>query len=335
MQAGKLPNDLLAKLLGDLSSRDPRVILGPGIGRDAAVIDNGGPKLLVAKSDPITFASDLIGEYAVHVNANDIACTGATPSWLLATVLLPEGSTPELAESIFLQLQDTCDALEIEIVGGHTEITIGLDRPIVSGAMLGEVARDRLVRPDGAKEGDAVILTKGIAIEGTAVLAREAADRLRRLGVDDDILARGADYIVSPGISVVEEARAACEAAEVHAMHDPTEGGLATALYEMAEACDAGITIEAGAIEVLAETRAICTAADLDPLGLLASGSLLIAVPDRDCARVIEAIESEGVSARRLGTITERGAGVIMFDEDGTVVPRFATDEVARFLSGP
>lgn len=335
MQAGKLPPHLLSKLLDRLPRRDPRVVLGPGIGRDAAVIDNGGPKLLVAKSDPITFASEMIGRYAVHVNANDIACTGATPSWFLATVLLPEDSTPELAESIFQQMQEACEALEIEIVGGHTEITIGLARPVVSGAMLGEVDRDRLVRPDGAQPGDALILTKGIAIEGTAVLAHEAAHRFRALGVSEAELERGADYILSPGISVVTEAKAACRAVNVHAMHDPTEGGLATALYEMSEACGAGIAIERAAIEVLPETRAICKAAGLDPLGLLASGSLLIAVADSDCAAAVHAIESEGVPARRLGTIVERETGVIMIDEDGTVVPRFAADEVARFLSGP
>lgn len=335
MQAGKLPHDLLAALLGDLPRHDTRVLLGPGIGRDAAVIDNGGPKLLVAKSDPITFASDLIGRYAVHVNANDIACTGATPCWFLATILLPEGSTPELAETIFQQMQDACGALGIEIVGGHTEITIGLDRPIVSGAMLGEVEHDKLVRPDGAKPGDALILTKGIAIEGTAVLAREAAGRLNALGVSPDALNRAAEYILTPGISVVAEAMAACAATDVHAMHDPTEGGLATALYEMSEACGAGSAVERSAIDVMPETRAICEAAGLDPLGLLASGSLLIAVADADCDAAIAAIESEGVTARKVGTITDEGAGVIMLGEEGAVVPRFATDEVARFLSSP
>jgi hydrogenase maturation factor len=335
MQAGKLPHDLLARLLAGLPHRDPRVLLGPGIGRDAAVIDAGGPNLLIAKSDPITFASDLIGWYAVHVNANDIACLGARPSWFLATVLLPEGSTPELAESIFKQLLDACDAIGAELVGGHTEITIGLDRPLISGAMLGEVARDRLVRPDGARPGDALILTKGIAIEGTAVLAREAAARLRALGVGDATLAAAAEYIHSPGISIVKEAQAACDAATVHALHDPTEGGLVTALYEMAEASACGILVDTGVIPVLAETQRICTAADLDPLGLLASGALLIGVAEEDCETALRAIETAGVGSVKLGTFVAGEARVIIDGEDETVVPRFAVDEVARFLSGP
>ncbi len=182
LQTGKLPNEALAALLAKLQHRDPRVLIGPGIGVDAAVIDNGGPKLLVAKSDPITFATDHIGTYAVHVNANDVACLGARPAWFLATILLPESATPQLAESIFGQIASTCEALGIELVGGHTEITHRLQRPIVSGALLGEVERERLVRPGGARPGDCVILSRGIAIEGTAVLAREAeAEWGRRL----------------------------------------------------------------------------------------------------------------------------------------------------------
>src|SRR5438552_1300454 len=174
MDVGKLPHDLLATLLDRVHVRDPRVLVGPGIGRDAAVIDTGSPLLLVAKSDPITFAGDLIGWYAVHVNANDIACTGARPEWLLATLLLPEHAKRELAESVFEQLVEACDALEIELVGGHTEISAGLTHPLVIGAMLGEVDRNRLVRPDGGRPGDALLLPKGLAIEGTGLLSGEA-----------------------------------------------------------------------------------------------------------------------------------------------------------------
>ena len=170
---GKLPADVLARLLENIQPADPRVIVGPGIGLDAAVIDMGD-RLLVAKSDPITFATDSIGWYAVQVNANDIATTGATARWFLATLLLPEShADAAMAESIFSQIHSACAAISVSLVGGHTEITYGLDRPIVVGAMLGEVTRDRLVRPSGAQPGDALLLTKGIAVEGTAIIARE------------------------------------------------------------------------------------------------------------------------------------------------------------------
>jgi hydrogenase maturation factor len=334
MDVGKLPNDLLASLLGKVQSRDPRVVLGPGIGRDAAVIDNGGPKLLVAKTDPVTFASDLIGWYAVNVNANDIACMGARPAWLMTTILLPDGASAQLAETIFDQVTQACEALEIELVGGHTEITYRLDRPIVVGALLGEVERDRLVRPDGARPGDALILTKGIAIEGTAVLAREAVDELRRAGMTPSDIDAGKAYIFDPGISVVKEAIAAGKAVRVHAMHDPTEGGLATALYEMAAASGTGVSVHDERIRILPATRRLCDAAGLDPMGLLASGALLLAVADEDATKALESIRSAGVPAERIGTLLHQEDGVIM---EGNIkprpVPRFARDEVARFLT--
>lgn len=336
MDVGKLPNELLASLLKRVDQRDPSVIVGPGIGRDAAVIDTGGPKLLVAKSDPITFASDMIGWYAVHVNANDIACTGATPSWFLATVLLPEGAEASLAEAIFEQLTAACRDLGVQLVGGHTEVTLGLTRPIVAGAMLGEVERDRLVRPDGGRPGDALILTKGIAIEGTGVLAREAGERLQRLGVSTEEIEEAKRYIVDPGISVLKEAGAACAASTVHAMHDPTEGGLATALHEMAEANQCGIVVEEEAIEILPLTLRVCEAADLDAFGLLASGALLLAVAEEECAEALQAIEGAGVPARRIGSLASAEAGVIMVGDSGrSYVPRFPRDEVARFLTQP
>ncbi len=335
MRAGKLPNELLARLLDRIPGGDPRVVLGPGIGRDAAVIDTGGPKLLVAKADPITFATDLIGQYAVHVNANDVACMGARPAWFMATVLLPEGSSSALAEAIFDQMLEACESLGIQLIGGHTEITYGLGRPIVAGALLGEATRGGLVTPAGARPGDALILTKGIAIEGTSVLAREAGDRLLALGLGVQELQEAREYITRPGISVVREATAAASAVTVHAMHDPTEGGLATALYEMAEAARVGMLIQGEAIPVLRHTRIICELAGLDPLGLLASGALLLAVAQADCPRALSAIEAEGARATRIGTLTGPEEGVIIeYNGQRKPVPRFERDEVARFLSG-
>jgi hydrogenase maturation factor len=260
---------------------------------------------------------------------------GATPAWFLATVLLPEGCSRALPEAVFGQITETCAALGIELVGGHTEMTYGLERPIVVGAMLGEAERDGLIRPDGARPGDALILTKGIAIEGSAVLAREAADRLAGAGIARETIERAAAYLADPGISVVAEARAACAAASVHAMHDPTEGGLATALQELATACGAGLRVDANAIAVLRECRALCDAAGLDPLGLLASGALLIAVADEDSARVIASIEEIGVPAARIGSLVAPEDGVIMMaNGKPRPMPVFARDEVARFLAG-
>ena len=209
MQAGKLPLELLSQLLAKVDVKDPRVFLGPKPGEDAALIDFGD-KYLVAKTDPITFATDLIGWYLVQVNANDLAVMGATPKWLMATLLLPEGTVPELAEDIFDQLLEACSALDITLVGGHTEVTYGLPRPIAVGALLGEVAKDRVVLSSGARPGDRIVLTKGVAIEGTAILAREAPDALRKAGVGANTVDRAREFLFSPGISAVPDAGIAC-----------------------------------------------------------------------------------------------------------------------------
>jgi len=329
---GKLPAELLARLLSRVVRRDPRVLLGPTLGEDAALIDLGD-RVLVAKADPVTFATDRIGWYAVHVNANDVACMGARPAWFLATILLPQGAPEALAEEVFAQIESACEALGVTLVGGHTEVTYGLDRPIVAGAMLAEAAAGRIVRNADARPGDHLVLTKGIAIEGTALLARDAADHLRRRGFGETSLERARALLDRPGISVVREALLACDTAPVHAMHDPTEGGLATALHEVAAASGLVAEVQAEAVTVLPETEEVCRALALDPLGLLASGSLLIAVAEADCERVGAALSKAEIPAACLGRLIEGTAGVII-DERGERrdIPHFRRDELARFL---
>ncbi len=331
MKAGKLPADLLSRLLARLPA-DPRVLLGPGIGRDAAAIDLGSDRVLVAKADPVTFATEQIGRYAVHVNANDVACLGARPAWFLATVLLPEGAKPELAEEIFEQIRSACEELGAVPVGGHTEITLGLQRPVVAGAMLGETTRDALVRPDGARPGDHLVLTKGMALEGTALLARDAPDELRAHGVPEPVIEASARLLVTPGISIVREALAACRAVRVHALHDPTEGGLATALLELAQASGLQARLRPDDVAVLPETSAVCAALGLDPMGLLASGALLISVAPDDCDAVRAAVGREGFVAACIGDLASGPPDAIIDSRNQQPLPRFERDELARFL---
>ena len=333
LQAGKLPPRLLAELLGAIESADPRVALGPKVGEDAALIDMGD-RYLVAKSDPVTFASDELGAYLVQVNANDVAVMGATPRWLLVTLLLPEGARPETARAIFDQLRGACAALGVSLVGGHTEITHGIERPLAIGAMLGEVAKEDAVLTSGAQPGDAIVLTKGFAIEGTAILARESADALRAAGMDDGAIERAARLLFEPGISVVRDAVIARDAVRVHSMHDPTEGGVATALREMCEAAQVGVVVESGALPVLAECEAVCAALGLDPLGLIASGALLAAVSSADAQSLVAALEREGIPARVIGRVTEQAEGMRLRTPHGErELPSFDRDELARFLS--
>ena len=331
MDVGKLPMEVLARLLSGTAQADQRVLQGPGIGADAAVIDMGD-RLLIAKADPVTFATDRIGWYAVQVNANDIACMGGVPKWFLATVLLPEGAPESLAVDVHEQITEACAALGVTLVGGHTEITYGLTRPIVSGSMLGEATRDTVVWPGGARPGDAIILTQGIAIEGTSVLAHEAAEALLAGGMSKAEVSAAAGLLDAPGISVVRAARAAASAG-VTAMHDPTEGGLATGLAELATAAKAGLEVDGAAVRVLPETRAVCRALGLDPLGLLASGSLLASAAPERADEVLAALHAEGVEAAVIGRVTEASAGLRLRSADGVRdLPSFPRDELARYM---
>ena len=323
---------MLSRLLDRLGARDPRVALGPKAGEDAALIDLGD-RYMVATTDPITFATDLIGWYVVQVNANDVAVMGATPRWLMATLLFPEGTREAEVERVFDQLREACEGLNIALIGGHTEIAVDIPRPIAVGAMLGEVAKDRVVLTSGAKAGDSIVLTKGVAVEGTALLARAAAPALRDAGVSGDTIERARNMLFSPGISVVREAAIACDSVDVHAMHDPTEGGVATGLIEMATASGVGAAIKTGQLHVLPECAEFCSALGLDPLGLIASGSLLAAVAPCDARKLVDSLAREGIAAFEIGRITDAAKGLKLLAPSGARdLPRFDRDELARYL---
>ena len=337
LPTGKLPLELLARLLARCAVRDPRVVVGPRVGEDAAVMDLGD-RYLVAKTDPITFVAEEIGWYAVHVNANDLAVRGARPCWFLMTLLLPEGHADEAVLGVIVdQVEEACRGIGVTLVGGHTEVTQGVTRPILAGTMLGEVEPRALVRTAGARPGDAVLLTKGIAVEGTSILARECSGLLAERGVAPALLARAREFLHHPGISVLADARIAVEAATVHAMHDPTEGGLASGLLELALAAQVGLRIRREAIPVLPECRTVCEALGLDPLGLIASGALLLTCPVGDVDRLLAAWRAAGISAGVIGEVTPRETGCLLADATGAQpLPRFARDEVARlFDEGP
>jgi hydrogenase maturation factor len=335
LPAGKLRAEHLQALFDRHPVKDPRVVVGPKVGEDAAVLDVGD-RYLVATTDPITFATDEIGWYALQVNANDVAVRGARPRWFLATLLLPAGATDEpLVERLFAELHAACDELEVTLVGGHTEITPGLDRPVVVGTMLGEVAKDRLVTTGGARVGDAVVLTKGVPLEGAALIARERGAEALARGVAPKVVRRARDFLRAPGLSVRPEAELACELAEVHAMHDPTEGGIATALHELAAAAGVGLRIDRERIVTLPEGVELCRAFGLDPLGTLASGALLLTLGPADAGVVIHALAREAIDSHFIGQVVPREEGVTLVS--GTrrePLPLFPQDEVTKLFGG-
>jgi hydrogenase maturation factor len=331
---GKLSPELMSDLLGrhTFSFPDDRVLVYPGVGEDAAVIDVG-ERWLVAKTDPITFASDEIGWYAVHVNANDIAAAGGVPRWFLSTLLLPEGAADQaLVERIMGQIASACRSLGVVPCGGHTEVTYGLDRPIVVGAMLGDIVPGNLVRSCDVQVGDVVLLTKGVAVEGTAIMAREREQELGAL-FSAEFLRRCKGFLHDPGISVVRDALIAAEAAPVHAMHDPTEGGVATGLWELALASGVGLEVDAARIPVFEETQLLCEALELNPLGVIASGALLIAVSSADVEAVRTALIGAGIEVEPIARATPPEQGCVLRMLQGLEpLPRYDQDEIARLF---
>lgn len=332
---GKLPLEQLRSLLRHSPQHDPRLLIGPQIGEDAAVID-AGDRCLVVSTDPVTFATDQIGRYAVHVNANDVAVMGARPLWFFVVMLLPENrTTPELVEAIMADVRTTCEELGVALGGGHTEVTHGLDRPILVGQMLGEVATDRLVRKTRIAVGDQILLTQGVAIEGTAILARERAELLRdRIGAD--VLARAARFLIEPGISVVSVALEAASVGEaVHAMHDPTEGGLAMGLIELVSAVGFGLRVIRERIPVFPETDTICSALALDPLRLIASGALLVAVAPDKVDAVLTIIQARGIPVAVIGEVRPSDENITIMTKGNIEPIKLADrDEIARAFEG-
>ena len=307
LRPGKIPLEMLKKLVNRYRGvNDLRVIIGPNIGLDAGAIAFGR-KALVASSDPVTLAQEEIGWYAVHINANDVAVMGARPRWFLADVLLPEGKAN--AEDIFKQVDRACRELSATVVGGHTEVTIGLDRPIVIGTMLGEVPKDRLLSSADARVGDRIVLTKGIAIEGTAILAQEKGEELARaFGLK--FVRRARRYLYNPGISIVREAMIAARMG-AHAMHDPTEGGLLGGLYEMMMASGVGVELAEDDVPIFSESKKAAAHFRLDIFRLIASGCLVVAASARIARRLIKEYERQGIAAAEVGRFTRRGFSVL------------------------
>jgi hydrogenase expression/formation protein HypE len=328
---GKLPNDLLREYLNQFVFDDPSILINPGVGEDTAAVNITSEEVLVLKSDPITFATDSIGQYAVLINANDIATSGAKPRWFLTTLLFPCGVTPHEIRNVINELKAFCRQWDITLCGGHTEITDAVTRPVVTGMMAGTVARHDLIDKRNMAPGDCILLTKGVAVEGTAIIAREFGDRLKSLGMPDSEIDSSRQFLAS--ISIITEARIAAESGTVSAMHDVTEGGLANAAEELSIAGGYRIKIDMDAIPVFAETRQVCRLLGIDPLGLIGSGSLLICCRRTGCKSLMPAIRRAGIDVTCIGEVLAEGQGIVALKESQpTPWPRFEADEITRLF---
>ncbi|NDL59120.1 AIR synthase-related protein [Phytoactinopolyspora mesophila] len=323
--AGKLPADVLSRLLDDFGGAPDDVRLGPAVGEDACAL-NVGDHVVLAATDPITMTSRDIGRYAVIINANDIAVSGARPRWFLATVLLPVGADAEMVESVFAAMRPALDEVGAALVGGHTEVTSAVNQPVIVGQMLGIAEDGRFVTTSGAVPGDVVVQIAAAPVEGAAVLASEASDRLGALSADvlDDALRAAHD----PGISVVESALMARDLGAT-AMHDPTEGGLAAGLHELATAAGTAIRVDRDQVRWFEPGLQVCRALGADPWGTLASGCLLATFAPEQAEAAVDAFRSNDVPAAAIGVV-ESGAGVHDIDDDA--VPWPERDEALRVM---
>jgi len=341
---GKLPNDLLAEITLETAAGQD-ALLDPAVGEDVAAVPAGDGDVLVLKADPVTFATEHAGTYVVNINANDLATSGATGLWFLATVIVPPGTTAWTIREIIRETFAACTSRGIQLAGGHTEISDAVTRPVVSGMLAGKVRRDALLDKREMRAGDKILITGKPGIEGTAVIAAEKEPLLLRRGVDQDAISEAVSFVNR--LSVVEAAEVAVRAGGVVGMHDVTEGGVATALRELAYAGSCRLRVEMEQLEPYAVTRKLCNALDIDPLGLIGSGSLLIACRPGAEGRIVAALRKHGVDVSVAGEATEklsqteRGAAfrddaLVHAYRDGRAAgfPAFAVDEIARLFSG-
>ena len=312
MKVGKVPPEILKQyIFGNLGKTRNDVLVHSSLGEDCSVIDFGD-EVCVLSTDPITGAVQDIGRLAVHISCNDIAANGAEPVGIMVTILAPVGTKAEDLGRIMSQINEEACMLEIEVLGGHSEITAGIDRVIISTTAVGRAKKEEYVTSSGAKPGHDLVMTKGAGLEGTAILATDFAERLKET-LSEEQIRIGQSFIEK--ISVVPDGRIAVRNGAV-AMHDVTEGGIMGAAFEMAAASGIGVEIWEDAVIVHPVTRAVCSYFNINPLALVSSGSMMIAAPNGDT--IVEALEKEGIGAAVIGRFIKEGFFLV---RDGKTLP--------------
>ena len=328
MKIGKVPVEILKKqIIGRITTRREEVLVGSAVGEDCAVLDFGD-ELCVISTDPITGAVAEIGSLAIDIACNDIASNGAEPVAVMMTVLAPEGTTAEDLSQIMEDAAGAAKRVNVEIMGGHTEITDVVNRVLISTVALGKHSRNAMVTTAGAQVGDVVFMTKAAGLEGTAILAHDQEEKLKEQ-VSSEVLTNA--KALKHQISVVPEGIIAGRVG-AHSMHDATEGGVLGALWELAEASQKGLIIELDQIPVLPETQAICQVFQIDPYRLISSGVMVMTVPPQRQQAMKDALSEAGISWAVLGTVTE---GDRILVKDGVSLPMNPpdVDELYRALA--
>ena len=306
MKSGKLDSDLLKKIVFEhITYQRPEVLVRPGIGEDCAVMDFGDYECVVS-TDPITGAIEEIGRLAVHISCNDVASNGIQPVGLLLAVMLPEDTTEQQIEEIMKQAGEAAAMLEVEIIGGHTEITAAVKQPIVVSTAIGRAPKGMSQKAEDMRPGDYILLTKEAGLEGTGVICCDCADRLRSFLSEEEIR-EGAALL--DRVNVVKEGVTAGRIGTA-GMHDVTEGGILGAVWEMCHISNLGAELWLDAIPVAELTKKICAHFDLNWLRLISSGCMMIMAHPEQKDALLQAIREQGVPVTCIGQIQEKEKGI-------------------------
>ena len=325
MKIGKVSESVLKRsIIKQIKTKREEVVLGAGVGEDCAALKLNPGEIFVASTDPITGTSKDIGKLAINITANDLASSGAEPVAVMLTLMVPEYVMESDLKQIMADVEYTCSELNIQVIGGHTEVTDVVTRPVLSVTGIGKVKEDKLVSTAGAKPGQDVIITKWIGLEGTSIIAKEKEQELLNK-YSKGFINEAKDF--DKYLSVLKEAATAVKSG-VSAMHDVTEGGIFGALWEMAEASGVGLEIDLKKIPIRQETIEICEFFDLNPYKLISSGSMLMASENGyDLARELE---KEGIKATVIGKFTSSNDRVVVNDGEISYLEPPKTDELYK-----
>ncbi|NLV89203.1 MAG: AIR synthase [Tissierellia bacterium] len=313
MEIGKLPNDILEKIvISNIKTKREEVLVGAAIGKDSAIVDFG-EDVCVMSTDPITGATKDLGSLAIHISCNDVATSGAEPIGVLLTILAPPETTEDEIESIMIDASRAAKEINVEIIGGHTEITDGVNRIIISTTVIGKQKKSKIPSVEDIKVGDKVLVTKYVGIEGTSIIAKELEDKLRdKIGEEGLKEAQNLGHM----ISVVKEG-IICGKIGVKYMHDITEGGVFGAVWEASKAINKGIKIKEDLIPVKDVTRKLGALLDIDIYRLISSGSMLIIADEKKAGEITVELYKNGINSTVIGEIIESN---VILEKDGNMV---------------
>ena len=327
MKTGKVPESVLKRsVLQQIHNRREEVILGAGVGEDCAILALPEDEVFVVSTDPITGTARDAGTLAVHVTANDLASAGAEPVAVLVSALLPAGTEEAEIRELMRQMETACEALHMEIAGGHTEITRAVNQPVLTVTGIGRVKRSRMITTGGARPGQDVVVSKWIGLEGTSIIAKEK---------ETELLTRFPAHMIETAkrfdryLSIVPEAATAGKSG-VSAMHDVTEGGIFGALWELAERSGVGLEIDWKRIPVRQETIEICEFFEINPYELISSGSLLMVTDDG--FGLVRELEAVHISAAVIGKVREGNDRIVINGGERRFLEPPKTDELYRVI---